>query len=113
MQSDKELLKHKERILKHTTDGEKGFNAYLDSLHVNIITDNAICLYVIEDDYIVLYYMEAFNKRGNRESRRNILFLYDTYTKDKEMAILYTGKTNIGSSNSIEIKPNVWQFIPR
>ena len=111
--SDEELLEYKYRILKNSTDGEDGFNEYLNSLHLNIISEDMICLYSIMDDYIALYYMEAFNRRGYKDCKEMILFLYGKYTLELKMPILYTGLSNVTKNNSVEIAPNVWQFIPK
>lgn len=112
MTNDEELLKYKEQILQRATDGEEGFSLYLKSTHINIITDNSICLLVFDDDIVILYYMEAFSRQGYRECREKILSLYNTYTVKQGMPIIYTGKSNVCYRNSIEIKPNLWQFIP-
>lgn len=113
MQSDDILLEYKDEILKHTTDGEEGFKIYLDSPHINIITDNFIVCYSILEDRIILYYMEAFNKAGFRECREIGLGLFEEYSINKQMPILYTGKTNLYKNNSYEIEDGVYQFIPK
>ena len=113
MTSDEVLLRHKDRIIEHTTDGEEGFEAYLSSTHINIITDDLICCYSITETCIVLYYMEAFNKQGYRECRDLGIALFKTYTIELQMPIIYTGVTNLFSNNSVEIEPNIYQFFPK
>lgn len=109
--SDEELLKYKEHILKHTVDGEVGFELYLDSLHINIITEGFICLYAIEDEFIVIYYLEAFKRRGFIDSAKFIRELFIRYTVEENMPIVYTGFNNVLKNNSIEIEPNVYQLM--
>lgn len=113
MTSDKELLKYKEQILKNTTDGEEGFNSYLETTHVNTITDDLIFLFSIMDDYISFYYLEPFNRKGSAELSKLGAGLFDIYTVKYNMPIIYTGKRNVLGNNSIEIEPEVWQFIPK
>jgi len=57
--------------------------------------------------------MEALTKQGYRECRDFAIKLFDMYTINQNMPILYTGQRNIGKNNSIEIEPNVWQLIPK
>ena len=111
MTSDEELLSYKYHILKNTTDGEEGFNLYLDSLHINVITEDFMCLYTIENEYIALYYLEAFNRRGYVNSAKFIRELFIRYTLQDKKPIIYTGLRNIGKNNSIEIEPNVYQLV--
>ena len=111
--SDEELLEYKYRILEHTSDGEEGFNLYLDNMHINIITEDFILLYMVFNDCVSIYYLEAFNRRGYRDSYKFIKELFIRYTIQDKKPIIYTGLRNIGKNNSIEIEPNVYQLVPK
>lgn len=111
--TDEILLEHKDHIIKHTIDGEDGFNEYLATTHVNIITDDLIFLYSLMDDYIAFYYLEPFNRKGSVELSKLGVGLFDVYTTKYNMPIMYTGKRNVLGNNSIEIEPDVYQFIPK
>jgi hypothetical protein len=113
VQSDTELLKYKDHILQHTNDGEKGFDEYLKTVHVNIITDNSICLYIILEKCTFLYYLEAYNKQGFRECRKTGLKLYEDYTVKQGLPVFYTGVSNLFKNNSMKIEEDLWMFIPK
>lgn len=112
LKSDEKLLEYKESILENTTDGEEGFKLYLASKHLNIISEDMICLYAVMEGFVVLYYVEPFNRRGYTELKVTLHNLYDYYTKLYNRPILFSGKANYLKNNSKEIEDGLWQFIP-
>ena len=113
MTSDEALLEYKDHITKYTTDGEEGFDEYLETTHINIITDNMIFLYSIMDNYIILYYLEVFTKKGRVEATKFALELFDEYSIRHNIPIVYTGINNQFKNNSVEIEKGLYQFMPK
>ena len=113
MTSDEILLEYKDHIVKYTTDGEDGFDEYLETTHINIITDSMIFLYSIMDDHIVLYYLEVFTKRGRVEATKLALELFNEYTTKQQIPIVYTGINNQFKNNSVKLEKDLYQFMPK
>lgn len=113
MTSDEVLQEYKDHIVKYTTDGEEGFEEYLETTHINIITDSMIFLYSIMDDHIVLYYLEVFTKKGRVEATKLALELFNEYTTKQQIPIVYTGINNQFKNNSVKLEKDLYQFMPK